>query len=741
MDVQDHNKHPIPSGHGSHGVHLCHRCGWPFPNPHPSSRQRRSHKKICGTIDGYTNLIHSEVVSDDEHHPDDDKDKSPSPKIEKKTSIGGGDGAIGRSFSRSEDDSFSDAVTEFADTTSTRSVNKALDRDLFFSFKDAENEMSKVDSSEDKSELPDSVKDGVVEPKVEQSDVSHSHEEAAFIDVVGAGAKLETVTADGINEEIKNENLESEGKHVSETVKEAEQVHELVSEVAKESEIGQKLEGVGEETKHEKIELDHENVSEVVKEPEIVESVSENCSNEHTHEVIEESDAVLIEKYDFGGPKLEKESSDQFQETVVVLTENTDLGTPKSENCSTEEIDEVVKEPKSVFENPNSVLTEKEEDLGSPIILEKTSNEEDTMEVVQEPISTLIEKEDVGAPKSEYGSTEVVNEPVTDLTQNDDLDAEKCSNKQSYEVVEDPTVLTEKDDKKVPILENIPKEQEPNSNLTEKDDLGAPILENIAKEQEPNSNLIEKEDLGAPKSEEKHTHEVLEDPVTKEDIGEQILPKEDAKEVTKEPKVDNCIVSEPIIATNQDSGFDLSIDSGSRNSLEGNWGSVSVLSTASVDDKPKKIDNQHSGNTSDAFEAPSFMTLVDPQVKDEKKPEVQDAQKAGWFPTITNVSNESEGRKKNEEVIAKVTNWTTENNNKHSTPLKNLLGEAKSPKEPELESKPKPQPMTVKDEGEKQEMMSSPPKLIEDGKKGGKKVKGRSSWMPFVCCSSVNVVK
>ncbi|PWA59974.1 hypothetical protein CTI12_AA386070 [Artemisia annua] len=103
------------SGHEGHGVHLCHRCGWPFPNPHPSAKQRRSHKKHCGTIEGYTLLIGAEAVSDEDHHADTDKEKSPSPKIEKKTSIGGSDGGDGvrASISISEDEFFSDAVTEF----------------------------------------------------------------------------------------------------------------------------------------------------------------------------------------------------------------------------------------------------------------------------------------------------------------------------------------------------------------------------------------------------------------------------------------------------------------------------------------------------------------------------------------------------------------------------------------------------------------------------------------------------
>lgn len=63
-------------GSESHGVHLCHKCGWPFPNPHPSAKHRRAHKKICGTIEGYK-LSFSEGRphlngSDDEHVSDDD---------------------------------------------------------------------------------------------------------------------------------------------------------------------------------------------------------------------------------------------------------------------------------------------------------------------------------------------------------------------------------------------------------------------------------------------------------------------------------------------------------------------------------------------------------------------------------------------------------------------------------------------------------------------------------------------
>ncbi|GKE45541.1 ABC transporter G family member 35-like protein, partial [Tanacetum coccineum] len=89
-----------------------------------------------------------------------------SPKIEKKTSIGGSDG-LRASISRSEDKFFSDAVIEFSDSGPSQggSVKKSLDKDLFYSFNDGENGgtnevlnapivVSKVDVSLEVSEKP-----------------------------------------------------------------------------------------------------------------------------------------------------------------------------------------------------------------------------------------------------------------------------------------------------------------------------------------------------------------------------------------------------------------------------------------------------------------------------------------------------------------------------------------------------------------------------------------------------------
>ncbi|KAL8172238.1 hypothetical protein V2J09_024042 [Rumex salicifolius] len=107
MQTQDHKK--INSS--GHGVHVCHKCGWPFPNPHPSAKQRRSHKKICGTVEG------SKLASSEESNPNlnaaaaaDDISNTPSLNVVNKaakmtTSLS----------SRSDEDVYSDAKADFGD--------------------------------------------------------------------------------------------------------------------------------------------------------------------------------------------------------------------------------------------------------------------------------------------------------------------------------------------------------------------------------------------------------------------------------------------------------------------------------------------------------------------------------------------------------------------------------------------------------------------------------------------------
>ncbi|XWS35209.1 hypothetical protein CRYUN_Cryun21dG0106500 [Craigia yunnanensis] len=262
-------------------------------------------------------------------------------------------------------------------------------------------------------------------------------------------------------------------------------------------------------------------------------------------------------------------------------------------------------------------------------------------------------------------------------------------------------------------------------------------------------------------------------------------------------EADNCSVK-PQLDTPV---VDVSIESCSQtDNLEGHWGSVSVLSTQS--DNPAVIDTETLPSTgshavseaekanikdskvaseerhfdkSDEFEPPSFTTLVEPGGSDEKAgaseiETVQNAQdtraaplQAGWFPSLTHVENESQGRKKNEEIIEKVTKW----NAKQHTPLKNLLGEANSeskPKSPNSKQNPAVviprEEKVAKDNGalvtkvssilgpetpvaeptnmEAGKEWNSPARHPADIKREKRKVKGKPLWVQFVCCSSVN---
>nr|XP_043624915.1 enolase-phosphatase E1-like [Erigeron canadensis] len=809
------------------------------------------------------------------------------PKIEKQISVSGDGGGLIGSVSRSEEDLFSDAVTEFADSgTSAGSANKTLDRDLFFSFNDAENggtndvintpvEGSKLDAGPEvsakqdihveksgatevtvsaSSELTDKdaqcldglVKHGVLEPTPESSYVSQS-QEAKSIEVVEAGERksqgsqtFETTAEEAKNSEIskttpevseivggyddiiKQENFEklepATADEISEEIRpEIESVCEHVSELSKEPEIVESPEGINEEIEHEKTESDNVVVTpEIVNESEIVKGEEEvgdavkheKCEPDHKHVLeaskgseIDEAVTVLTEKDDVGASK--KQTEQAVKEPNVGLTEKQDFGAVELEKCSKEEI--------QVVNESDSVLTAKE-DLGEPILEEGSS--EHTHKDAEVSGSVLIVKENLGEPE-----------------------LEKCSKEQIQEVVKEPnTVLTEKDDLGEPKLEKNLNEsiqevfEKSDSVLAQKQDLGAPSLEKSSKEIQPDLVLAEKEDLDASKSEKslnENTHEVIEHKVDQvsndiadvcvetpkdpsdnsfdgvknasgvapkplveeandklmndQESGERkvkhvsndvadvcvetITPIDSSDNITDSVENASGVVPKPLVEegndklmNNQESGVALSVDSSSRNSLEGNWGSVSVLSTASINaetlhggDQSKLNPEKSTAATSDVFEPPSFMTLVEPEGKDQRSvsSEVQDskqqpnseASQEGWFPTLPKVNNESEGRKKNEEAIAKVTNWSS---GKQSTPLKNLLGEAKSP------SAKQPESVIPKDEATNEKAgetplvnqdMSSPPKLIEDGKKAGKKVKGRSSWIPFVCCSSVNVVK
>lgn len=180
----------------------------------------------------------------------------------------------------------------------------------------------------------------------------------------------------------------------------------------------------------------------------------------------------------------------------------------------------------------------------------------------------------------------------------------------------------------------------------------------------------------------------------------------------------------------------VSVDSSCQTgSLERNWSSVSDTQ-AMVDEEEalaktgSDTERAKPSEKSDIFESPSFMTLVEPRTSEIQKETNSASLQAGWFPSLTHVTNDSQGRRKNEEIIAKVTNW---NSGKQHTPLKSLLSEATSP----ISEKAKgTSPVVKKNNAVEGEEWKSPARYPAHIKR--EKRKGKLSWVQFVCCSSVN---
>lgn len=200
----------------------------------------------------------------------------------------------------------------------------------------------------------------------------------------------------------------------------------------------------------------------------------------------------------------------------------------------------------------------------------------------------------------------------------------------------------------------------------------------------------------------------------------------------------------------------------------------STDSQSSVVAKKTNMREGHHSDKPDIFEPPSFMTLVESSGGADAASEIQAKQnsqqsnsvssQAGWFPSLTHVVNDSQGRKKNEEIIAKVTNWTA---GKQHTPLQSLLGEANAEtKQKSSNPKENPAPMVQKDgiaakdngklvttvnsilgpdppvpqaaKAETAQEWNSPARYPAEIKRERRKAKGKPYWVPFVCCSSIN---
>ncbi|KAJ9541632.1 hypothetical protein OSB04_028138 [Centaurea solstitialis] len=597
MDIQDHSKT------------VCHRCGWPYPNSHPSSKHRRAHKRICGTIEGYTKLIDSDAISEDEHHSDEDKDKdkdkTPSPNIEKRIMKESGNSTAG-----TEDDLFSDAVTEFSDSGISPGASKLLDSPLEV-FKTPDLDTKNADETEenDINNLVDTqIKS--LDPLVEDRD---GFIKDKLIDLVERSNSVE-MRPDSAN-----------AMDVSSFNKD--QV-EYVLSVPSDIPLVDHSEALIDDFK------DHKTIYSKV--PMVL--------DDDTFEL--KTTEVKIQ---------ESQSSEDAHESAV------------SEHANTN----------SSILVPRDVIEEVKESETTPLEMGKT---------VAESTDDLIEAEVSVGETAETASKEINEEKV-------EFDHERAP-----EVVKDTGI-----DDSDPVLT--------------KEDLASERLS------EAYTREIIKEPERGFEAEQKMVGSVGVDSKERGDLGvSQRSEKVEAEKDEQWHSPSGFVSGTPVD----------SVGSSSRNSLEGNWGSVSVLSTASVD-----VENAHSVGKSeivadksrlgksDGFQGQSLVEVKEETV-DQKISEIQNSEP----PKVSEgkMVNESEGRKRNEEAIAKVTNWST---GEDST-LKNVA-KLSIPKEVSKDVIRKDEAVEKSKAAEK---LNSPPKDIGEGKKVRKK--GKGSWLPFVCCSSVN---
>ncbi|XP_023528542.1 uncharacterized protein LOC111791434 isoform X2 [Cucurbita pepo subsp. pepo] len=885
----------------SHGVHVCNKCGWHFPNPHPSAKRRRAHKRVCGTIEGFK-LVESEAntlvtVTDD----DGDHKTSSSKVLGGCYIVKGVDGTKTKSKA-SEDEMFSDAVAEFSEEVRpNKSMGDALDS-LSTSKMAVEDEMSSSRTLKDREVL---VENSVVaEAAINQSGSDQENKsDQEFVNLETncgtASSSSSTVAQTAIDQsgneqegKINQELVDLETDFGTPSSSSSTENQQVESSAVAETTVKQS--GTEQDTKinqdYGNLEtnfragnsvippIDHMNTTTTtgdsyLNEPE---TIVPALQQEWNIDSVENMPQCFLSSPDRRYDEKKNEDFDlckNFTETAA-STGKTDNN--KSEPLSElEETVEIPREPlQSVADNDMSIHSEMPQSVVSDVkpigltqvssdarkelescssnnLLETNKIKEENndvhlpsvssdLNIVDHPEASVEDSKDHDHKEVESTNCFVHDphescitlqaEPFDQTSEVASFDTKTVENRQKQESgVENVSVdmkaeevpiqdvnaaqikgmlgENEKYDKKLTIsdatnfgIDSIPSEvlwidSTPEPTTNSRENKCNAVAEEIADGSARTISLTESTDSKkfnaslAPETQES----VKEDDHSNESVTGRSDSFQDGS-VVQLAGVGNRIASE----TGKDDGvkidveprltsavLDASVDAISQtDSLEGNWGSVSVLSTLS--DLPAVVDGevtqqarteagetilkkanaateggQHS-NRSDMFEAPSFMTLVEPngggiQQNSATREQPNSASlQAGWFPSYTHVANDSPGKKKNEAIIAKVTNWSA---GKPHTALKNLLDDAalenkqKSPTRVEnlgsmIHKDEKPDEKTVNavtqakspaSELRSREIANewnSPARYPSDIRR--ERRKGRPYWAQFVCCSSVH---
>ncbi|KAB2014396.1 hypothetical protein ES319_D09G221900v1 [Gossypium barbadense] len=871
MDIQDHGKNH-PSGHESHGgVHLCHKCGWPFPNPHPSAKQRRSHKKICGTIEGYKLIDSRDIIThstpSDEEPLSDESHKTPCaqvPKVVESCSLEKNIGGIGAMSNKSEDDVFSDAAMEFQDggfglgrLDSFDHPSKS-DKDLtpVVSFKDCEDTCDvipiKMEPLMDVLEESSKVGGGdkMAEYTVRQE--TNAEKIEMMLDGISDLGQLEEDFSDRVHACVtseKTDDITPETRLVDRVVKVKENddklpLNTVINDLSAKDESAKDIDAstynfqiptdaaqdstkVCDKTEKENVSvyaLKHESFKDhnTVKLPQSRALASEEIIVDEEDEV---KDLVSQEKCDTLSLKQLDKDNEADASCIHVAEDSYKLGGNKEELVEGKtDVIQLDKGSDTLGSFVDDDTTKNKKDLEvwylkekQPVLVSHTDVElnnicgSDDMDVPQSGRNGahITEDENTGriddenyvkkiltSNESTNGSSLSQTNPSSNL-----LDVENSAS-ESVSLHHDSPVAAKEDNDEY--TRALPETEGPHLNRASNslDDMkeseisrdiklqGECVVKDLMTSAVNNieGNEFEKTSQDQLKKDSIHS------PSFAEPTGRISAAGDDSH--TGESGVDASGTSTLSLQGEADNGSikpqldapvgDVSKSSSHNDSLDGQWGSVSVFSMQSDNpaavntenlspigshpllepekaniNKPSAVLGEKHFDKSDEFKPPSFMTLVEPVGSNQNAAaasEVQTAQNsqhAGWFPSITHTASESQGRKK-EEIIAKVNNWNT----MQHTPLKSLLGEAINETKPKFPNSPKADPRdekVTKDNGgmvtkvssilgpespetepSNVEKWDSPAKYQADIKREKRKMKGRPLWTQFVCCSSAN---
>ncbi|MED6148787.1 hypothetical protein PIB30_056183 [Stylosanthes scabra] len=869
MDSEDQRRTQT-QGNENHGVHVCNKCGWPFPNPHPSAKQRRSHKKNCGTIEGYKLLN----PSDDEHFSDNDQ-KTQGPKaLESGKNEKGIDGLGGESI-RSRDEQFLDAIEEWDNSDLATDPEIIHRKHLNFSVPSKENGSNVYSAltiyftTAEESSLISESRNDIVEqnPKILQSETDDDCnlkklQDLKTDDSHALTSDSNTSKSEAMSNVFLDNKIYADGA-MEATLKEKDEMKpdrnmfEIV--VSSDSITGGTFEGISgiavTEVVNSKSQLTDgafnlkENhgaafPSVMAQEDLFLEAGSAQSMNnpidgiqvesEHMTELATSGDIMISrereevnvhvltfpscdDRPDAAHPPIEYE----YHEPVVSQN-SASLDSSKALEQEHDDLKDSVTEENDFLINQGQPSKKRDHQDESNRRLHETGNipkgslmgtsasDENACDGTGQATAVII-RDNTNHNEGNITSIAVDDECRGNNNGNDTgICINTCQSSNVLSEINPSSICNNEDGVEMSKFEqsDIADTQHAESGIvkdaTSPGNFESTILSEIQcsnrsplsctqkeiKDEEINSIDRSNEDSNIVASTTDAPHQTQdEEPLLKategidmliedsnrigrdhslniEPSNQSVSPVEDTQDGQHD--IDKKVPGVVAIPIQDQSGVPVQCDAQATNEAEAIASTDLLVSTETENSDlkcPDAASKEQQYEKSEMFEPPSFMTLVEPglMVGPKSTPEVEtdpnkqrpdsSSSQAAWFPTLTHISNESEGRKRNEEIIAKVTS-------KQNTPLKSLLVEARNSKKPkspksDKDSANQKRVRVAEDNGSGLMTVNSilgcesPAMQImnresteewnsaADIRREKKKAKNRSHWIQLLCCSSV----